>query len=52
MSDTVVVLLCRQPCVVISKDISWNTSLWAPLIENANATLEDLTLPILLRYED
>ncbi|KEP53917.1 putative regulator of nonsense transcripts protein [Rhizoctonia solani 123E] len=33
-SDTVVVLLCRQPCAAISKDISWNTSLWAPLIED------------------
>ncbi|KDN35500.1 hypothetical protein RSAG8_11538, partial [Rhizoctonia solani AG-8 WAC10335] len=33
-SDTVVVLLCRQPCAAISKDISWNTALWAPLIED------------------
>ncbi|KZT55083.1 P-loop containing nucleoside triphosphate hydrolase protein [Calocera cornea HHB12733] len=33
-SDTVVVLLCRQPCAAISKDITWNTSLWAPLIDD------------------
>ncbi|PPQ99227.1 hypothetical protein CVT24_009246 [Panaeolus cyanescens] len=33
-SDTVVVLLCRQPCAQISKDISWNASLWAPLIDD------------------
>ncbi|KAF4615480.1 hypothetical protein D9613_002594 [Agrocybe pediades] len=33
-SDTVVVLLCRQPCAAISKDISWNASLWAPLIDD------------------
>ncbi|KAF9261446.1 ATP dependent helicase [Marasmius fiardii PR-910] len=33
-SDTVVVLLCRQPCAAISKDISWNSSLWAPLIDD------------------
>lgn len=27
--------LCpRQPCAAISKDISWNTSLWSPLIED------------------
>ncbi|KDQ07256.1 hypothetical protein BOTBODRAFT_613657 [Botryobasidium botryosum FD-172 SS1] len=33
-SDTVVVLLCRQPCAAVTKDISWNTSLWAPLIDD------------------
>ncbi|KAJ2923996.1 hypothetical protein H1R20_g3978, partial [Candolleomyces eurysporus] len=33
-SDTVVVLLCRQPCAAISKDISWNAALWAPLIDD------------------
>ncbi|KAI0053930.1 P-loop containing nucleoside triphosphate hydrolase protein [Auriscalpium vulgare] len=33
-SDTVVVLLCRQPCAQISKDISWNATLWAPLIDD------------------
>ncbi|KAJ7600157.1 RNA helicase-domain-containing protein [Mycena floridula] len=33
-SDTVVVLLCRQPCAAISKDISWNAALWAPLIDH------------------
>ncbi|KAF8891358.1 ATP dependent helicase [Infundibulicybe gibba] len=33
-SDTVVVLLCRQPCAAISKDISWNSALWAPLIDD------------------
>lgn len=24
----------RQPCAAISKDISWNSALWAPLIED------------------
>ncbi|EJD53198.1 ATP dependent helicase [Auricularia subglabra TFB-10046 SS5] len=33
-SDTVVVLLCRQPCAAVSKDISWNASLWNPLIDD------------------
>ncbi|GLB34623.1 putative AAA domain containing protein [Lyophyllum shimeji] len=33
-SDTVVVLLCRQPCAAVSKDISWNAQLWAPLIDD------------------
>ncbi|KAM5538133.1 hypothetical protein V8D89_008330 [Ganoderma adspersum] len=33
-SDTVVVLLCRQPCAAVSKDISWNPALWAPLIDD------------------
>ncbi|KAF5373702.1 hypothetical protein D9758_000951 [Tetrapyrgos nigripes] len=33
-SDTVVVLLCRQPCAAISKEISWNAALWAPLIDD------------------
>ena len=35
-SDTVVVLLCRQPCAAIpsSKDMNWDTSRWMPLIEN------------------
>ncbi|ESK90181.1 atp-dependent helicase nam7 [Moniliophthora roreri MCA 2997] len=33
-SDTVVVLLCRQPCAAISKEISWNSALWAPLIDD------------------
>ncbi|PCH35143.1 ATP dependent helicase [Wolfiporia cocos MD-104 SS10] len=36
-SDTVVVLLCRnisQPCAAVSKDISWNATLWAPLIDD------------------
>lgn len=34
-SETVVVLLCRQPCAAIptSKDIVWDTSQWAPLID-------------------
>ena len=26
-------LLFRQPCAAVSKDVSWNTSLWAPLID-------------------
>ncbi|KAJ2901744.1 uncharacterized protein MKZ38_001416 [Zalerion maritima] len=35
-SDTVVVLLCRQPCASApsSKDMSWDISRWQPLIEN------------------
>lgn len=35
-SDTVVVLLCRQPCAAMpsSKDMAWDTSLWQPLIED------------------
>ncbi|KMU86141.1 DNA-binding protein SMUBP-2 [Coccidioides immitis H538.4] len=35
-SDTVVVLLCRQPCAAMpsSKDMNWDTSLWQPLIED------------------
>ena len=35
-SDTVVVLLCRQPCAAIpsSKDMNWDTARWQPLIED------------------
>ncbi|KAK5632093.1 hypothetical protein RRF57_007807 [Xylaria bambusicola] len=35
-SDTVVVLLCRQPCAAApsSKDMSWDISRWQPLIED------------------
>lgn len=35
-SDTVVVLLCRQPCAAApsSKDMSWDVSRWQPLIED------------------
>ncbi|EIM20663.1 hypothetical protein WALSEDRAFT_54922 [Wallemia mellicola CBS 633.66] len=35
-SDTVVVLLCRQPCAAMTgtRDIVWDTSQWAPLIED------------------
>ena len=34
-SDSVVVLLCRQPCAASSsnKDMSWDVSRWQPLIE-------------------
>lgn len=34
-SDTVVVLLCRQPCAASAsnKDMNWDTSRWEPLIE-------------------
>ncbi|CEJ81899.1 Putative Regulator of nonsense transcripts 1 [[Torrubiella] hemipterigena] len=34
-SDTVVVLLCRQPCAAASsnKDMNWDVSRWEPLIE-------------------
>ncbi|KAK4148020.1 P-loop containing nucleoside triphosphate hydrolase protein [Dichotomopilus funicola] len=35
-SDTVVVLLCRQPCAASTstKDMSWDISRWQPLIED------------------
>ncbi|KAH8918063.1 P-loop containing nucleoside triphosphate hydrolase protein [Atractiella rhizophila] len=35
-SETVVVLLCRQPCASLqsSRDIVWDTSQWSPLIED------------------
>ncbi|KAG0018355.1 ATP-dependent helicase NAM7 [Entomortierella chlamydospora] len=35
-SDTVVVLLCRQPCASMpsSKDMNWDTSQWLPLIDD------------------
>ncbi|KPI36675.1 uncharacterized protein AB675_10103 [Cyphellophora attinorum] len=38
-SDTVVVLLCRQPCAAMnstkkSTDMNWDTSRWQPLIED------------------
>ncbi|PWZ02792.1 LOW QUALITY PROTEIN: P-loop containing nucleoside triphosphate hydrolase protein [Testicularia cyperi] len=35
-SETVVVLLCRQPCAAMSnsKDIIWDTMQWSPLIED------------------
>ncbi|KAI9209642.1 ATP dependent helicase [Polychytrium aggregatum] len=35
-SDTVVVLLCRQPCAsgASSKDMNWDLSQWLPLIED------------------
>jgi regulator of nonsense transcripts 1 len=35
-SDTVVVLLCRQPCASTpsAKDMSWDISRWQPLIED------------------
>ncbi|RVX66752.1 Regulator of nonsense transcripts 1 [Exophiala mesophila] len=35
-SDTVVVLLCRQPCAAMpsTKDMNWDTSRWQPLIED------------------
>lgn len=35
-SDTVVVLLCRQPCAAGSsaKDMSWDVSRWQPLVED------------------
>ena len=35
-SDTVVVLLCRQPCASMpsSKDMNWDVSRWQPLIED------------------
>ncbi|TKA78901.1 Regulator of nonsense transcripts 1 [Cryomyces minteri] len=35
-SDTVVVLLCRQPCASMpsSKEMNWDTARWQPLIED------------------
>jgi regulator of nonsense transcripts 1 len=35
-ADSVVVLLCRQPCASQSslKDLNWDSSEWKPLIEN------------------
>ncbi|KNE54904.1 hypothetical protein AMAG_00849 [Allomyces macrogynus ATCC 38327] len=35
-SDTVIVLLCRQPCAsaATSKDVQWDTAKWQPLIED------------------
>jgi regulator of nonsense transcripts 1 len=35
-SDTVVVLLCRQPCAATSssKDVNWDVSQWLPLIQD------------------
>ncbi|GAC97823.1 DNA-binding protein SMUBP-2 [Pseudozyma hubeiensis SY62] len=35
-SETVVVLLCRQPCAAMSnsKDVIWDTTQWSPLIED------------------
>lgn len=35
-SDTVVVLLCRQPCAAApsNKDMNWDTQRWQPLIED------------------
>ncbi|KAI5777201.1 RNA helicase-domain-containing protein [Geopyxis carbonaria] len=35
-SDTVVVLLCRQPCAAApsNKDMTWDTQRWQPLIED------------------
>ncbi|KAL8392977.1 hypothetical protein RB595_002967 [Gaeumannomyces hyphopodioides] len=37
-SDTVVVLLCRQPCAAnpSSKDMSWDISRWSPLLDERN----------------
>ncbi|OLL24793.1 Regulator of nonsense transcripts 1 [Neolecta irregularis DAH-3] len=35
-SDTVVVLLCRQPCASMpsQKDMTWDTAQWSPLIDD------------------
>jgi regulator of nonsense transcripts 1 len=35
-SDSIVVLLCRQPCASLpsGKDMTWDTTKWQPLIEN------------------
>ncbi|OAA68701.1 regulator of nonsense [Niveomyces insectorum RCEF 264] len=67
-SDTVVVLLCRQPCAAStsSKDMSWDISRWKPLIEDRSflpwlvATPTDaeqlrarhLTPPMIARLEE
>jgi regulator of nonsense transcripts 1 len=35
-SDTVVVLLCRQPCssAAMSKDVAWDNTKWQPLVDD------------------
>ncbi|KAI1000706.1 Regulator of nonsense transcripts 1 [Podosphaera aphanis] len=46
-SDTVVVLLCRQPCASTpsSKDMSWDISRWQPLIEDRSFLPWLLSIP-------
>ncbi|EDN91568.1 hypothetical protein SS1G_00971 [Sclerotinia sclerotiorum 1980 UF-70] len=46
-SDTVVVLLCRQPCASApsSKDMSWDVSKWQPLIEDRSFLTWLVSLP-------
>ena len=46
-SDTVVVLLCRQPCAAStsSKDMSWDISRWQPLIEDRTFLSWLVTVP-------
>lgn len=46
-SDTVVVLLCRQPCASqpSSKDMSWDISKWQPLIEDRSFLSWLVSLP-------
>ncbi|KAH7026181.1 RNA helicase-domain-containing protein [Microdochium trichocladiopsis] len=67
-SDTVVVLLCRQPCAAApsSKDMSWDISRWQPLIEdrtflpwlvsppsdNEQLRARHLTPPMIARLEE
>ncbi|KAK6597894.1 ATP-dependent helicase NAM7 [Botrytis cinerea] len=55
-SDTVVVLLCRQPCASApsSKDMSWDVSKWQPLIEDRSFFLRarHLTPPMIAKLEE
>ncbi|KAA8565048.1 hypothetical protein EYC84_010811 [Monilinia fructicola] len=46
-SDTVVVLLCRQPCASApsAKDVSWDVSKWQPLIEDRSFLSWLVSLP-------
>ncbi|CAD6440381.1 f4b459af-ebd5-4b58-8fbd-9fd58f20d351 [Sclerotinia trifoliorum] len=46
-SDTVVILLCRQPCAsaASSKDMSWDVSKWQPLIEDRSFLTWLVSLP-------
>ncbi|RAL64048.1 hypothetical protein DID88_003236 [Monilinia fructigena] len=46
-SDTVVVLLCRQPCASApsAKDMSWDVSKWQPLIEDRSFLSWLVSLP-------
>ncbi|KAK9455197.1 P-loop containing nucleoside triphosphate hydrolase protein [Dipodascopsis uninucleata] len=46
-SDTIVVIICRQPCASVSsnKDMTWNTSQWQPLISERSFLSWLITVP-------